>query len=458
MPGTRPIPRGFVGLSVEFTHLLKYTGTDPQHVNPVFESLLGSLAPGGAPSLRIGGVSTDHTWWPVRGRKRPTGVNFTLTRNWLAVAGAVVHDLGAQALLGINLEADQPWLAAAEARALSGSIGPANIAGFEIGNEPSNYSHFAYYRVKGRAVHGRPGTYGFPQFTANFATFAQTLRGFPIAGPALAGYGWLAHLGEFLRAVPSVSTVTFHRYPLNSCFPPPGAPDEATLPHLLAPFAASGFLDPAKPFVAMAHRHGARFRLDEFNSVSCSGKVGLSNIFASALWAVDTLFHVAQDGIDGVNVHTFPGASYAPFDVRRSGARWSATVHPEYYGLLMFARAAPAGSTLLRVTGGTPPGISVWATRAPDRSIRVVIVNKRTTRYDLGIALHGASATAAVQRLLAPGLQATSRVTLGGQAVATPSTTGALVGNASTETTTPQSGRYVLRVAPASAAMLTIAP
>ncbi len=47
------------------------------------------------------------------------------------------------------------------------------------------------------------------------------------------------------------------------------------------------------------------------NSVTGGGAKGVSNTFASALWALDTLFELAQAGVSGVNVHTFPSAQYA---------------------------------------------------------------------------------------------------------------------------------------------------
>ena len=70
----RPIPAGFLGLSFEFDGLLAYMGEDQNAVNPVLEQLIRDLTPGQRPVLRIGGDSTDWTWWPVPGVPRPPGV------------------------------------------------------------------------------------------------------------------------------------------------------------------------------------------------------------------------------------------------------------------------------------------------------------------------------------------------------------------------------------------------
>ena len=51
----RQIAPGFVGLSVEFNALRRYTGLNPKAVNPVFVQLLRNLAPGQPFVLRIGG-------------------------------------------------------------------------------------------------------------------------------------------------------------------------------------------------------------------------------------------------------------------------------------------------------------------------------------------------------------------------------------------------------------------
>ena len=342
-------------------------------------------------------------------------------------------------------------------RLLAG-IGARRIEAVEIGNEPSNYSRFPWYWAGGHAVYARPRTYSFNDFVREFSAIRAGLPGVPLAGPALGGYGWLAHLGAFLHAEPSISTVTFHRYPLNRCFARPGSRIQATLFNLLSPFAARGFLAPVRPSVRLAHARGARFRLDEFNSVSCSGKFGLSDRFASALWVLDALFEAARNGIDGVNIHTFPGAAYAPFDLRRSGAAWSAVVRPEYYGMLLFARAAPAGAALLSLSGtSTSARVRVWATRGRDGTVRAVIINKnQSATAHVAIRIPGAAGPASVERLTAPTALAGGDVTLAGQQFATPSRTGHLAGARRAETIWAHADRYGVTLPPASAAMLTL--
>ena len=71
-------------------------------------------------------------------------------------------------------------------------------------------------------------------------------------------------------------------------------------------------------------------QVDELNTVACGSDRPVSNTFASALWALDTLFASAQAGVDGINIHTFPGAGYELFRVSRPNGRWQAAVGVGY--------------------------------------------------------------------------------------------------------------------------------
>jgi hypothetical protein len=184
----------------------------------------------------------------------------------------------------------------------------------------------------------------------------------------------------------------------------------------------------------------------------------VSQTFASALWALDTLFELARAGVRGVNVHTFPGAGYELFRVRRDGGRWSATVSPEYYGLLMFALAAPAGSRLLADPGEQPGPLKVWATLAPDRRIRVAIINKSPDQDGSVLVRTSGSAagSATLARLEAPNLTATGAVTLAGRSFGATTSTGRLAGTPQADELRPSGGGYNVDVPAGSAALLTL--
>jgi hypothetical protein len=457
-PVGREVPDGFLGFSLEYSAVPAYAGTDPAAVNPVFEQLIRNLTPGQRPVLRIGGKSADSTWWPVPGIARPAGVSYTLSSDWLQVTRALEQALGARVILGLNLEVDSPSLAAAEARALIDGSQPGSVMAFELGNEPELYGSFPWYRTPdGRAVRGRPRSYDFAAFMRDFAQFPAALPQVALAGPTSGGPGFLPRLDEFLAAEPRVRLVTVHRYPLQLCFTGRGSPAYPTVGHLLSRRASTGLADGFARAVASVHARGLPLRIDELNTVSCGADPAVSQTFASALWALDTLFAMARAGVDGVNIHTFPGAGYAVFSFSRAAGRWTASVAPEYYGLMMFAQAAPSGSRLLSISGRPGNQLRIWATQAPDRRIRVVLINAAMKRSRIvTVRVPGTQGAGTLESLRAPSAAARSGVELGGRSFGAQTDTGTLRGAARTISVTVTQGRYVVRLPAASAALLTL--
>jgi len=135
--------------------------------------------------------------------------------------------------------------------------------------------------------------------------------------------------------------------------------------------------------------------------------------------------------------------------------RWRAAVEPDYYGLAMFAQAAPPGARLLRVSPFRARQLKVWATRASDGTIRAVAINEGTSaRLVVLRAPAGTLGSGTLERLEAPGIGATGRVTLAGQTFG--AATGLPVGRRRIASVARRDGRYVFRVPASSAAMLTL--
>jgi hypothetical protein len=450
-----------VGLSIEYPALTAYTGTDPTAIDPVFEQLVRNLNPGQSPVLRIGGDSADTTWWPVASMTKPPGVSFELTPQWLAVTSALATDLDARMILGINLEADSEPLVAAEGKALMEAVGRMHTAALEIGNEPELYGSFTYYKLPDgiTRVAGRPANWSFSDYIDDFNRMAAQLPGRPIAGPTIGIAGWMRHLQSFLARAPKLQDVTLHRYPLQACFTARASRQYPTIAHLLAPFASAGLANSVARYVALAHQHHVPLRIDELNSVSCGGARRVSDVFASSLWALDTLFGMARVGVDGVNIHTFPGSPYQLFWVKNENGVWSAFVEPEYYGLLMFTQAAPPGSHLLNVSAKRKTPLKVWATRARDGTVHVVLINETHRIQTIALtAPVSANDHATLKLLQAPSVRSHTGVSIGGQSFGAQTLNGQLAGKQSLQTLTPVEGQYLVKVPPTSAAMLTFAP
>jgi hypothetical protein len=342
----------------------------------------------------------------------------------------------------------------------------------EPGNEPNLYAHFTKFpNSAGDLITSRPASYGPAGYDADVDRVARALpadaRSVPLVAPALAAgptaadaQPWTSGAATLLRTDPRVRTLSIHRYPAKNCFEPHSSLQFPTIAHLVSPYSTVAFSRGVRGWVTLAHRAGRPLRIDELNSAACRGRPGVSDTFASALWAPDALFSLAAVGVDGVNIHTtpVPATSYALFSFSHAGGRWSAAVRPDYYGLQLFAQAAPAGSRLLAITGAThTPALSVWATRGSDGRDRLLAVDKQTG-HPRTIAVHlpaGTSGPVTVERLTAPGIAATSGVTLGGRSYGAATTTGRLGAMRVTRVRPDAGGEVTVTVPGASAALVT---
>ncbi len=449
----RAIPRGFIGFSFEYGYVYAYAGTDAAAINPVLVRLIGNLDPGGGFVLRIGGDSTDWSWWPVAGMAPPFPSAYAITPNWIAVVRALLDAAHARAILGINLESASTRIAAAEGRALLGGLGRRRIAALEIGNEPEFYST-RWYTSGNSVVPGRRPGYDAAAYTRELRRWRRVLPVLPLAAPATGSVHWLAALTRSLTREARVAQVTAHRYPLSNCVTSPGSRQYPTVANLLSSASSRTLIRQLAPAVANAHRRRRSFRVDELNAVTCQGRAGVSDTAASALWVLDTLFEMAAVGVDAVNVHVWPGApSGQLFTFTQTGGQWSGSVRPNYYGLLTFTRAAPPGSRLLRtaVSGGS--AVRAWATLAPDHTLRIVVINANPTGRQTVVVRPPRPAAATEQLLASAGPTATAGVTLAGQTVAS---TGSLTGSLR-QRSLPAARQYRLSLRAGSAVMITIA-
>jgi hypothetical protein len=442
---------------MEIKALQQYAGTNPAAVNPILLHLIEDLAPEQSPVLRLGGDSTDWSWWPVSQVARPPGVRYTLTPNWMDVVHALASAVRGRLILGVDLEADSRTIAAAEAKEMVDRIGRGSVDALELGNEPELYGSFGWYRsASGKPVPGRPRDYDPAAFVQDFSSFAPQLPDVRLAGPSSGAPVWLEQLGDFLTAEPRVRLVTVHAYPLKHC----RKATVVTIPQLLSDQSSHGLAASVAGYVAVATAHHAPLRVDEMNGISCGGTRGVSDTFASALWVLDSLFELARTGVSGVNIQTVPNTVQEVLGPALVNGAWQMRVQPEYYGMMMFAQAAPAGARLLKTATTAPEGVKVWATRATDGVIHVVVINKRLSRVGgsefLRLRIAGAHGPGEIQQLRAPSVHATGGVTLGGQTFGAETATGVLAGPAAHPTVMPAGGAYSITVPAASATMLTI--
>ena len=469
-PVGRPIPGDFLGLALEYSTIPKWTAQPGQAANPILRTLVRGLDPTGAPSIRIGGQSTDRSWWPAPGLTRPLGVTYDLGPTWTRSARELVGATGARLLLGINLEAGSAQVARVEADELVKGVGAQHVQSLQLGNEPNLYRVTPWYRVAGgrrlpwyaktgEPVYARPTSWDPEAYDAQFDHFARLLPHLPLAGPETNPGPWLLGFEPLLSAHSRVRTLTTHAYGLNNCDTDPMDPLYPSVDHLLSLTASRGLLDGIGPAVALAHHDGATLRVDEMGSVTCNGKPGVSDTFASALWGMDALFAAARAGVDGVNLHSFPDSDNGLFDFAYSPSarRWTAAIHPLYDGALMFAQAAPAGARLLHLSGGGTSQLRAWATRGTDHRVRILLINDASSGSMLVHVRapdgYGQS-IGTVERLQAPSASATADVTLGGERFSS-----TLTGNAPKprlQSLHPHDGVETIGLPAASAALITL--
>jgi hypothetical protein len=443
----RAVPPSFLGLSVETNELASFERNVPD-----FANLLRLLQTGdGSPlALRVGGQTSDQTYL--------NGDGFTVPRGAIGIDSAYMQNLGQLArsvplsvMFDLNLEAESPAMAAAVASEALKALPAGSLAALEVGNEPDLYRTGLIGNNWNPDDLQRFANYSPADYAADFGVYAAALAsaapGVPLAGPSISNFGpdWLGALLSADR--PNVGLLTGHRYPLSACAAP-GSLLYPTIAGQLSSRASAGIANSVRNVAVTAHQAGLTYRVDELGSATCTGLYGVSDTFATALWAPDALFNLLAAGADGVNVHTRYNSANTPI--------WGAgtpRTRPFFYGMVAFARTLGPGAALLQssVAGQLPAGLSVWPVRLAGNRMHVLLINKGSSQASVTLRT-GARAAAVVQLLQSSSMAPGARVTFGGQQI---SDSGAWQGTPVSSTVAPQSGDYRLGVPPLTASLLS---
>ncbi|MBC8122364.1 MAG: hypothetical protein H7Y22_11060, partial [Gemmatimonadaceae bacterium] len=418
---------------------------------------------------RIGGSSTDESWWNPDSKAKPLGISFDIVPRDLTNIGLVAEQINSKIIWGLNLGHAEPTLAIDLARAIASSTyAPASRTYFyEIGNEPDYFPVHVHYTdpASGAVVYMRPSNYSFEQYSGEYNTWAQSVRGalgsVPLGGPAFVAYQFMQYLPTLLDDnAGAVNAVTYHRYPLHVCGKSPGDSDYPTVSQLLGEQASHDLAEGVEGFATEASSRGLPLRISEINTVACGGADGVSNVFASALWGADVFFELVNAGVKGVQIQTTSGNVYSPFKFSLSTASgsevYTPAVYPLYYGQLLFAQATANQAKLLPVSKTASGNVKIWATRDNQGVTRIVALNK-----DLGasgnarIQLSGTYPAATLTRLSASSAYAKTGLTLAGQTF-DGTTNGKPVGTYTSSSLSASNGTYVFSLPKSSAVLLTI--
>jgi hypothetical protein len=394
---------GFVGLAYEkqalSTSLLTASNSD----------LIGLFKRLGSSVLGVGGSSVDTLVWTPNGNGQTPGqiappdidalASFLRATGWTCIYGI---NLGGSAMGAIA-----PALAAAEVAYVSQQLG-ASLVGIELGNECERYGDPSSYY---------PYNWSIEKFESLWMQYRNAILAAtpsaPLTGPAAASdvYGWTIPFGEYVTRN-DISLLTQH-YTRTSTNP--------TVDDLVSP-------DLALTTLLQQLQYGAQsidipFRIDTCSSYADGGIAGVSNAYASSLWAIDMVFNTALGSASGLNFNA--GANTATSPIADSPNTATLTPQPLYYGLLM-ATLAGQGRLLSTQLSAGSLNVTSYAVSNPGGGLSLVVVNKDATQnLDLSIALPATMTSATLLQMTqlsaganTPDLTALSGVTIQGSPVA----------------------------------------
>lgn len=440
-PGGR-VPREFLGLSFEMSSLrpiARYAERGD------LVAMLRSLGPG---VLRFGGVSADtEVAWTDAATPLPAWASMTLDAGEFRDLRKLAARSGWHILLTIGLAHYDPRAAAREAFAAKRALG-GWLAGIELGNEPDAY-----------ARHGlRSEPWTFSSYDAQVATYRRAIEkaapGLELVGPDVSGSLIFDSWGRGAAIHERPALLTGHHYPLG-CHTVP-APTIARLLSLPIRRAEGASLH---RYIGVSRRGAIRFRLDEANTVSCGGEAGISDRFASALWAVDYIAHAMVAGVAGINLQGNPAncKGYTPVCAPTPEllAQGALTAQPEWYALLL-SKTLIGDRPVRTIVSPSKANVDVVALLSGVGKLHVLIVEDDLpgAKHVL-VKLHvGRLGRATVLSLTAPSPSAITGIRLGGRAVGRDGGWGP----PRLEDRPNRSGVITLDVAPASAMLVTVAP
>ncbi|HEY7489158.1 MAG TPA: hypothetical protein VH912_32270 [Streptosporangiaceae bacterium] len=417
------VPGGFIGFSIEWSLVERYMGPAAR---PVFANLLRNLGGG---VLRIGGSSQDVMPFDPAA----ANTNRVITPEDLSYVRSTLDAANAQGarswgvVLGTAMSppsASRPFVSPEHARTfVTQGVGPVfsgaaahHVVGVELGNEP-DLSYGA----------------NLDRYLGDLTTYAAATDPYPIVVP---------NTSEDILPWPDIAQRTV---PTRYFWDWPRILDTATQPGGRARYASDHFYPlartcPNRPYrcpsigallsdehmasldyQAYTHeqeaaRHRLAYRLEETNTAANRGADGVSNVAASAAYALDLMFHVAcpqppddpsanracRTGGIGVNFHNAEvraffapeegNAYYNAIDYDPTPAMAGPTAAPVYYATLLFGRFAQGTRGLRPVAVTTASQVKAWQVAGAAGERRLFLINKGDVPMPVSVAAPGSAA------------------------------------------------------------------
>ncbi len=388
------IPATFEGLSFE-TQILTANPGFLNVNNTVLIQLIKNLGPG---LLRIGGGTSDEVYWSERMR---TGNSTTdsLTPSDIDRLSAFSKAVGWPVLFGLNMGSYDAAVASNEAVYVRKSLAN-NLYAFQSGNEPDVYNG----GMRGPA-------YNYDSYQGEWETYLSAVRNripqAPFAGPDVAYNSyWITSFAENENR--NVKLLDGHYYTAG-----PATDPSITYHTILA--SSAGLTYYLEGVSLEASKYNLPYRITESNNVYGGGKKGVSDIFASALWALDVMWTVAENNGAGINFHGGYGLFYSPVLIQNGVLNAS----PEYYAMLAF-KYGSAGGTTIPASVSKPQVCSAYSCIKTDNTCSITLINKDdTNNYSFNVQLSKTASTVQIVWLTAPSITAATGVTFAGSTVNT---------------------------------------
>jgi hypothetical protein len=387
------IPSNFEGLSYETWILTK----DPDVLNVHNAVLIRLIKNLGAGILRIGGDSSDEVYWTGKERTTQTGPD-SLTTTDIDRLAEFSKATGWPVLMGLNLGKYDVSAAAGQADYALTQL-KENLYGLSSGNEPDVYHLYGL----------RNTAYGTVQFQTEWESYQAAIRSkapkILFTGPGIAyNTDWVINFAENEHT--NVEMLDAHYYLTG-----PATASYITYKTILYP---DGKLANYLPSLAgESAKFKLPFRITECNSVYGGGKKGVSDVFASALWALDFMWTIAANKGNGINFHSGTGLHYSPV-IFQNGV---ITAMPEYYAMLAFKFGSRGGTIIPSKILQTSYNCSAYACTTGNQNYSVTLINKSDKDLSFTVQIGKTVGGIDIARLAAPAVTSTTGTTFGGSTV-----------------------------------------
>ncbi|KAJ6619674.1 hypothetical protein B0H10DRAFT_2175876 [Mycena sp. CBHHK59/15] len=471
-----PLNPALASFSIETAFFIEYLGntTSP---NTLSINLLQNLKDrtGTPAEVRVGGITADSTYWNA---SLDTALfNFIDSKGvlWNTTIGPQFWEAAANLLpkdtkMTVNLDMHDFNYQGALSVAKSAVEGlePGQLVAFEIGNEPDHYSpllsaqkYDATWAPWSKNISDALGL-TTPMFQIA-ATAEDPLWPYNATG-ASSQLDCVSALAAGGDADGTVKSCSEHTYQYSVC--DAARIPIATLPNLVNHTRLAVYLDLWQPRIQSVRSQLGpdSFVIGEYNSVSCSGKAGVSDTFGQALWLLDTTLYAASINVSRLYIHQGgPLALQSSTQLNHGGLSrydlWypvnttngEKQVFPSYSAYLFIAETIghskslrianlwpgrqENGSTITTAGGDTSAGQSVvygfWEDSAQAFPSKLALLNleifnqtqtdpRPSTTFDISSFLPRGHKSVTVKRLQAPGADVTfgNQTTWAGQTFA----------------------------------------